>query len=76
MVAGIRSICAVGTWIRCTCVRGAYNRRSCTKSAFVESIKLGALVRLRVTMAGPRVNDYCFWLFMRLFFVSIDGISC
>lgn len=76
IAASIKSNYAMGIWIGYTCVRDVCNRDSCAKCAFVEGIELGVLVKLRLTLADPRINDYCFWLFMRLFFTSIVGVSC
>lgn len=64
--------CAVGAWIRCTSDGSACISIIYIKSAFIRDIEpsIGPrrLLRLKITLASPKVNDHCFILFMSLIF--------
>ncbi len=72
----IGSTYAIGTWTRYTGVGGTCTGGICARSTFVGGVEPRALAGLGVTLAGPRVNDCCLWLFMGLIFALTKGMYC
>ena len=68
----IGSTCAVGTWIGCAGIGSACTRSICARGVFAGDVKLRALARLGVILAGLGVYDCCF---IGLVFALIDGVS-
>lgn len=66
--------------IMVTCIGGTYILGICTRNIFVRSIELviwlKVLVWLRIILAGPRINNCCFILFMSLIFPFKNNTNC
>lgn len=78
----ISRICAMDTWIEYTNIESICIREFCLGSVFVGGVKPKALVRLGIILESPDIifkdidiNDWYFWLFIRLVFTLIDGMS-
>lgn len=58
----IGSTYAMATWIGCIDIESAYTKGIYAKSTFVGDVEPKALTKLKVILAGWRINDCCFWL--------------
>lgn len=55
----ISSTCTMGDWIKYYGIGIACTRSICAKSTSVKDVKLRALIRSKVTLASPGINDCC-----------------
>lgn len=75
----ISSTCAVSTWISCYSIRDICIRNICARNIFVRGVEPATrsrlLVKLGVTLADIRLNDYYLILFLNLIIASIDNTN-
>lgn len=71
------------TWIGCAGVRSAHIGYICARGTYAEIVELKTLARsgiilggISIIFIGKGVNNCCFWLYIKLIFSLIDGMSC
>ena len=69
----ISNTSAMRTWIGCISIGDACIGYICARGAFVKNVEPRALVESGATLVSLNVNNFCFQLFIKLIFTSINN---